>query len=105
MQVSGHGLTSMTKAGRLLVRADRPLSLIARYRPAEVTVTCSARQATALTLAVGGVPLRVEVNGRIVATQTNRADAAAQTVTVDLAAGRHELRITLQSKAAAGVAR
>ena len=105
VQISGHGLTSMAKAGRLLVRANRPVSLIARYRPAEVTVTCTAREATALTLAVGGVPLQVEVNGRIVATQINRAAAAAQTVTVDLAAGRQELRVTLQSKAAAGVAR
>ncbi len=107
VQVSGHRMTSMAEAGRLLVQADRPVSLIARYRPDGVTVTCTARDATALTLAVGGAPSTVELDGRVLAARSVRTDAAEQRVTIELPAGRHQLRMVTSkgSPAFAGMAR
>jgi hypothetical protein len=107
VQVSGHRMTSMAEAGRLLVQADRPVSLIARYRPDGVTVTCTARDATALTLAVDGAPSTVELNGRVLAARSVRTDAAEQRVTIELPAGRHQLRMVTSkgSPAFAGMAR
>jgi hypothetical protein len=93
VQVSGHRMTSMAEAGRLLVQADRPVSLIARYRPDGATVTCTAHDTTALTLAVGDTPSTVELNGHVLDASSVRTDAAAQRVTIDLPAGRHQLRI------------
>ncbi len=98
VQVSGHGMTIMEDASRLVLRANRPVSIIARYRPEGVMVTCTAREATPLTLAVGGVPSSVELNGRIIRGQSNRGDVAAHRVTIDLPAGRHQLRIGVTAK-------
>jgi hypothetical protein len=96
VQMSGHELTSLMQAGRILVRADRPVSLIGRYHPSDLTVICTAREATPLTLAVGGVPSRVEVDGRVVAARIDRSKLTGQSVTIDLSAGRHELRIGIE---------
>jgi hypothetical protein len=85
----------MMQAARTLARADRPVSVIVRYLADDVTVICTAREATPLTLAVGGVASRVEVNGRVVA---GRTDRSRQNVTIDLPAGRHELRIGIEPR-------
>jgi hypothetical protein len=96
VQMSGHRLTTLMQADRILVRADRPVSLIGRYRPGDLTVICTAREATPLTLAVGGVPSRVQVNGRVVAARIDRSNLTGQSVTIDLPAGSHELRIGIE---------
>jgi hypothetical protein len=74
------------------------VALIVRYRAEDVTVVCTARAATVLTLAVGGVASRVEVDGRVVAARTDRSTLTGQRVTVDLTAGRHDLRIGIESR-------
>jgi len=74
------------------------VSLVGRYRPADLTVICRAREATQLTLAVGGIPSRVEVDGRVVAARTDGSTVTGQSVTVDLPAGRHELRIGIEPR-------
>jgi hypothetical protein len=96
VQMSGHRLTTLMQADRILVRADRPVSLIGRYHPGDLTVICTAREATPLTLAVGGVPSRVQVNGRVVAARIDRSNLTGQSVTIDLPAGSHELRIGIE---------
>jgi Heparinase II/III-like protein len=98
VQMSGHGLISMMQADRILVRAERPVSLIGRYRPSDLTVICATREATPLTLAVGGVPSRVELNGRVIAARADRSILAGHSVTIDLPAGRHALRIGIEQR-------
>jgi hypothetical protein len=98
VQMSGHQLTIMMQADRILARAERPVSLIGRYRPSDLTVVCTTREATPLTLAVGGVPSRVELNGRVIAARADRSTLAGQSVTIDLAAGRHALRIGIEPR-------
>jgi Heparinase II/III-like protein len=107
VQVSGHRMTTMSEAGRLLVRTDRPVSFVARYRPDGVMISCTASDATALTLNVGGTPSTVELNGRILGASSVRTDAATKAVTVDLPAGRHHLRLVTSkgSPASAGKSR
>jgi hypothetical protein len=84
------------------------MSLVARYRPDGMTVMCTAPEATALTLAVSGPVSSVELNGRVLAARDVRADATRQTVTIELPAGRHQLRIGVTAKqpsTSAGVGR
>jgi hypothetical protein len=92
-QVAGQGLTSMEQAGRLIARADRPVSLVARYAPGDVTVSYSAREPTTLALAVAEGGLRVELDGSAVRA---RIDRASRSVSVDLPAGTHRLKIANQ---------
>ncbi len=98
VQMTGHALTSMMQADRILVRAERPVSLIGRYRPGDVTVNCTTREATRLTLAVGGVPSRLELNGRVIAARTDRSDFTSQSITIDLPAGTNVLRIGVEPR-------
>jgi hypothetical protein len=107
VQIAGQGLTSMEEGGRLMVRASRPVSLVARYRPDGMTVACTAAEATPLTIAVAGAASSVELNGRVLAAREARADALKQTITIDLPAGRHQLRIAVAkgSTASTGKAR
>jgi hypothetical protein len=97
VQISGHGLTSMMQDNRILVRAERPVSLIVRYRPGDLTVNCTALEGTPLTLAVSGVPSQVELNGRMIAARTDRS-STSPSVTIDLPAGTHGLRIGIEPR-------
>jgi hypothetical protein len=98
VQITGHRLTSMMQSDRFVVRADRPVSLVGRYRPGEVTVTCTAREATTLTLGVSGVPSQVELNGRRIAARSGSSHPTGDSVTIDLSAGSHELRIGIDPR-------
>ena len=90
VQMAGHGLIAMSHGGRLVARADRPVSLVARYALTDVHVMASAHEATALTLGLDRAAVSVELDGKKVPARVNGRD---RTVVVDMPAGPHRLRI------------
>jgi Heparinase II/III-like protein len=86
---------SFAWAGRRMFASDTTASLAASYSENAIEAACDSATSMTLQLFTGANPAQVLLDGREVKASFNRAE---ETISINLSAGRHDLKITRRSK-------
>ena len=87
---------TVTHATRTLFSSEKPVNVAINYRPDRVDAAVNAKTGTRIVLYVGARPVRVLLDGNPIAARTFSLDPSAGTITINVPAGQHEIRMDLK---------
>jgi len=87
---------SVTDGKRLMFSAETPVSIAANYGPDRIDAVLNSNAGKKIVLFVGERPVRVLMDGNEIPARSIVFDAAANTIALNIPAGRREIRIVLK---------
>jgi hypothetical protein len=94
--IAAHSARSLTNGKRLMFSAETPASFAANYSADRLDAVINSKTATRIVLYVGTKPVRVSLDDKVVDADSFKFSAAAVTVTFNIPAGQHNIRMALK---------
>lgn len=94
--LAAHDARSVTKGKRVMFSADTPTSIAVNYGSDQIDTVSNSDAATKLVLFVGTKPTRILLDGNALHPGTYRFSTADGTLSLNIPAGRHEIRTVLK---------
>lgn len=86
----------VTHATRRMFSAEEPASIAVDYATERLDAVVNSKTETRILLFVGAKPVRMTLDGDAITANAFRFDASAGTITMNIPAGRHEIRMDLK---------